>query len=202
MKSINANTFLVQFALVVLLSFWSIPLQAQTDPIQPKFEGAVVKEVESAIGIRENGQFNEAISQLRIIALQHPDYFRAQYQLGLAFAQDGKYVEASKAFVAAKEITKTTQIDKIAYASLQNSLGWTYYLMGDFKNSESNLKSALELLGTANPELNPKVLNNLGMLYYTKGDLDMAKRYFKESETRFGSAYAAQKLGSISRIQK
>lgn len=173
--------------------------QEPVDALQPSIKGEPVRVYEEAHELRVSGDLTAAETLLTKAVRRWPNYYRAQYELGLVLSQLGKYDDAIARLKVAQDIGNREGIDT---AALLNSLGWTYYLSGSYAQAEATLKIALSASRQSATLDTPKVLNNLGMVYLTKGDFELSKQYFGEAAQVFNSDFANQSLESITRIEE
>ena len=92
------------------------------------------------------------------------DFYQQADQLSGA----GKYSEAIPLYLKS--------IEQEESAKKHNDLGYAYYQVGDFANSENQYKKTLEL-----DKSNAKVYNNIGTLYYCRNQWDKAEENFAQA---------------------
>ncbi|MDY6933263.1 MAG: BTAD domain-containing putative transcriptional regulator [Spirochaetota bacterium] len=132
------------------------------------------------IGLKllKEGRFNLINSYLKIV----PDIYLneepwVKYLQALALELSSKPQEAIRAYSKAHKSFAENKSSNGIVLSL-NSLGYNYFLDGDFLRAEMKLK---ELLGKVkdNPRFSINVLINLMHLSYHLGKLDIGDQYFK-----------------------
>ena len=104
------------------------------------------------VGIRSN-RYDEAIIYLRKGLLLHPDYARAHYNLGIAFANQDLYSESERAYLKALELNKGYQSAAISLGVLhlnhaELDKAKASFEMASSISSGENRARALRLLGT------------------------------------------------------
>ena len=130
---------------------------------------------------------------------QNPDYYRAQFNLGLAYHELGNYEKSTRAFNAALKIRKEKNITD---ATLLNTAGWVSLKNGDFKRAERLLKQAeTETRGTKT-YTEGAVQGNLGELYFLTQRFDDAQRHLKIARDQFGSKDAEYYLQLLAKTQR
>jgi tetratricopeptide (TPR) repeat protein len=187
----------IRCVLLVLLVAGPVATQGfsqNVDPLQPAIQGQPVEDLRLAVQLPSA----QAIERLRSLVDKVPNYYNAQYQLGLALAKAGSYREALGPFAEARSIGARENINN---AALLNTTGWTYYLLGSYTLSRDNLEEAKKTVSPADRGLSEKILNNLGTLYLAMGDLKSSRQYFSQSSQLFGSAFAKDNIKSIGRIE-
>jgi Flp pilus assembly protein TadD len=152
-------------------------LQAQTT----KVPTVLYKEAQQARQLRLQGKAAESVEALKPIAVEHPDFFFAQYNLGLAYQSKGDTPAAISALTKAKEIREK---DKIADATIYNSLGWVYLSGGNYQQALKEFKTAekpenFSALSTSSQQ---KLLNNIAVTYAFSGDSKLANEYFAKAK--------------------
>jgi Flp pilus assembly protein TadD len=94
-----------------------------------------------------------------------------------------QYTEAIIVLQKAREVAT----EKINIVKIDNSIGWAYNLIGNSKQAKYHLNRAYEgMRGLNDPALERIIVNNLGILYYTDGDLEKAKEYFQNPASMGG----------------
>lgn len=75
-----------------------------------------------------------------------------------------------------------------AVAPIDNLIGWSYFSSGNVADAERFLKSALAMADQENnSEVKTLAANNLGIVYFVKGDLDKSLRFFNQPYTKQSS---------------
>ncbi|MCA9541730.1 MAG: tetratricopeptide repeat protein [Myxococcales bacterium] len=112
----------------------------------------------------------DAAMQQVLAALRlRPDYPEAHMLAGLIFMGREMYLDAEKHFRRAAEL-------KPAYHGARNNLGTVYLATGRWDDAIAIYDALVADQTYATPGAGQ---NNLGWAYYSKGDLDTAKRHFR-----------------------
>lgn len=168
--------------------------RAQTDAWQTTLPPAHVQRADEAKSALRHGDAAAAEQKYRELLAVEPDYYRAQYNLGLALLAQGRNEEAAAALERAVEIRAKLGLDE---PTLFNSLGWAHYLAGDLAKAEAAYLRGVELAATNSPASNQKLFNNLGTLYLRQGRLDDAEAVLVRARDQFGSAQAETGLEMV-----
>ena len=140
---------------------------------------------------QQNAQLME---QYRELLAVEPDYYRAQYNLGLALLAQGRNEEAAAALERAVEIRARLGLDE---PTIFNSLGWARYLAGDLARAEAAYLEGVKLAPRNSRASNQKLFNNLGALYLRQGRLDDAEAVLVRARDEFGSVQAESNLEMV-----
>ncbi len=171
---------------------------AQQDTFQPEISRDVVAQVENARELDRQKRSPEAAAILKAVTQAHPDYYRAQFNLGIVLAENKDFAGASRAFDAAVALKESKGIPD---ATVYNSAGWAYLLAGDYKKAEIALKKA-EAAGDQLPvESRKRLYNNLGLLYLYTGDHGKSETYMKKASDELGSKLATENLKLLSTVK-
>ncbi len=138
----------------------------------------------------------KAVAMLEPIIAAKPDYYRALFNLGLAYDEAGNYAKANAAFERAFAVRDKLKIQDI---SLLNSAGWVSMKNGDYATAEKRLQSALANITQGTPPTQASLYNNLGQLYYDTQRFDEAGKYLTIAKDRFNSKAAAETLDLIAK---
>jgi Flp pilus assembly protein TadD len=95
-------------------------------------------------------------------------YSTAYYVTAMELQKKNLYGEAEKAFEKSLELYKFPQV--------YNSLGFIYYLEGDYKKSEEFYNKALDF-----KEDFPELYSNMALLYRKDGNLDKAEEFYMKA---------------------
>jgi tetratricopeptide (TPR) repeat protein len=94
-------------------------------------------------------------------------------------------------------IRKAVELEPTNYAYL-DSLGWTYYRMGQYAQAEDNLQRAI-----ARGASDPTVHDHLGDVYEKTGRLKLAAAQWELSLNEFAHTVEADvDAGDVSKVQK
>jgi tetratricopeptide (TPR) repeat protein len=136
--------------------------------------------------------YDDAETQFRKILETDPNNSMTLNYLGYMLADRG--VKLSDAL---NMIQKAVRLDPQNYAYL-DSLGWAYFKLGQYPQSEENLRKASERNSS-----DPTVHDHLGELYEKTGRLKLAAAQWEESLNEYGRTIAADAdPGDVSRVQK
>ena len=174
-------------------------LRGQTDRFQPDIRSELVSLLEEARQERRSGNSDQAIESLQQIIKDQPDYYRAHFNLALAFVNQERYDESIQAFTKALEIKNS---NKIADVTIYNSLGWTYLHAGDLEKAEEFLLLAVKNVEFLTDSSKKRVFNNIGWLYMYSGDYNAAEKYLKKAKDEYGSSLAVKNLALLEELLK
>ncbi|SDR37910.1 tetratricopeptide repeat protein [Pseudovibrio sp. Tun.PSC04-5.I4] len=141
----------------------------------------------------------KSVEQLLEVVESKADYFRAYFNLGLAYHELDDYPNAKAAFNKAIIIRHELNIED---TSVVNTAGWVAMKHGDFSHAEGLLKQAEAL--TINEESFTKraTISNLGELYFLTQRFEEAERYLTRSLQDYGNEAAQYYLDVIAATQK
>lgn len=173
---------------------------SQEDHFQKEIPPGNVQRLEVARQLRKNGKIADAIKRLRSLIRDEPNYYRAHYNLALAYVFKKDYDEAIKSFKKALEIK---QYSNITDATIYNSIGWFYFLKGNYGKSEEYFKIAMkkENLDLLTIESKQKLFNNIGVLYMNMGELELSKKYWNKSVDEYNSSQARKNLEMLKELK-
>ena len=173
-----------------------------------KYGQAVNPALETAVSVarkkrlpylKESYDPEASVRQLERIVRRAPNYFRAWFNLGLAYHQTGNYPKSRSAFNKAIQIRNRL---KLKDSSVVNSAGWVAMKNGDFARAKKLLHLAeKETKGQRNFTAGA-VISNLGELYYLLQDFDRAQRYLSRAKSEYNNENAAYYLSRIKRVRK
>ena len=148
---------------------------------------------------KQNYDPKESVRMLEEAVAENPQYYRAYFNLGLAYHELGDYPKSTEAFDAALKIREEQEIDD---ATLLNTAGWVSLKNGDFQRAETLLKRAeAETRGT-DTFTEGAVQSNLGQVYFLTQRFDLAERHLTIARDRFDSKEAAYYLDLIAKTQR
>jgi tetratricopeptide (TPR) repeat protein len=130
-------------------------------------------------------------------AASQEDY-KVHMDNGQRFIEAKDYRSGIEEFTKARELV-SRDIDK---ARIENSIGWSYFLVGDVPQASAHLEISLSLgEKVGNSEIAQLASNNLGLVKFQNGNLDKAKEYFEnrwakgsEIATRYSKLIEEQKV--------
>lgn len=167
---------------------------AQTDPWQTDLPPVHVRQADEAKSALRHGDAAAAERQFRELLEVEPDYYRAQYNLGLALLAQGRNEEAAAALERAVEIRAKLGLDE---PTVFNSLGWAWFLAGNLEKAEAAYLEGVKLAASNSRGSNQRLFNNLGSLYLRQGRLDEAEKALLRARDEFGSAQAEANLEMV-----
>lgn len=140
-----------------------------------------------------------SVRLLEEVVVENPEYYRAHFNLGLAYHELGEYEKSTEAFDRALEIREQQKIDDV---TLLNTAGWVSLKNGDFRRAEILLKQAEALTKGSKTFTEGAVHGNLGQLYFLTQRFDEAQQHLTIAKNQFGSKEAAYYLDLIAKTQK
>lgn len=162
--------------------------------------------IDRAIKLRNAGQSSTAETLLRGLIAKDPNDLGANYILatlelnrGRKDADDGlaRLVMAEKLLPTHSEQCKKA----LGWYSIYNTLGAQYYRRKDLAKSETYLLQGYAHLNAMFDSTKRLLLSNLGLLYFSKGDLDKSLSFYQQA-ARAGSQDAPQRIAIIRRIER
>jgi len=137
------------------------------DKFQADIPSAKVRQLEAIkTSYKVTGNTGQAAAGFKALIGKQPDYYAANYNLGLVYADEGDYAQAITYLEAAKAIRERRGLQD---ATIFNSLGWTYMLQGNLGKAEDNFKAGKVNEARLSPESRSRLYNNLGLLYMNEG---------------------------------
>lgn len=174
---------------------------SQGDQYQPQIDRSFVQVLEQGRQLLKTGEIVESIEKLRAVIKERPNYYGAQYSLALAYIKHKDYDNAIECFT---EALKIKDEEKIAEATIYNSIGWAYFMKGDYKKAEHYYLIGLrqESQSLLNDRSKEKLMNNIGLLYIYQGNLELAKTYLSMAKERYDSSLAQKNLELVSALEE
>ncbi|MCP4318265.1 MAG: tetratricopeptide repeat protein [Hyphomicrobiales bacterium] len=136
---------------------------------------------------------------LEEVVAVNPEYYRAHFNLGLAYHELGEYEKSTRSFNRALKIREQQKIDDV---TLLNTAGWVSLKNGDFRRAENLLKQAEALTKGTKTYTEGAVHGNLGQLYFLTQRFDKAQRHLTIARDQFGSKESAYYLNLLAKTQK
>ena len=136
---------------------------------------------------------NKSIEILKRVTSKKDDYFRAWFNLGLAYWQASTkeksfFGESIDAFDRAIRIRDKEAIQDI---TIFNSAGWVSLSAGDYKQAEIYLIRGLKDIELGTEYTKEAIYTNLGRLYFYTQRFDLAEEYSSKAVEEFGNTDAA-----------
>jgi tetratricopeptide (TPR) repeat protein len=185
------------------MSCWSAlcALDQFGQDVPPDFNKKIDEIKEYRLPYQNNTKYNprKAIDLANELLKTKPDYYRAYYNLGLAYSELNDYENASKNFDKAFEIREKYKIPDV---TIFNSAGWVSMKFGDYKKAEDLFKRGIALEDKNKESSNRSLYNNLGLLYFNTQRFDEAKKYLTVARDKYKSDSAANTLKIIEEIEK
>lgn len=167
------------------------------DIFQDLISSELVNKVDQAKLLRENKQPEKSIEILKGVVHQSPEYYRAHFNLGLAYADTR---DPNNAIVSYKRALEIKQKYGLTEGSIYNCIGIAYLEIGDYVSSESWLKKGLENLQHLTYPSKQKLYNTIGVLYIYMKRYDEAKKYLKIASDEYGFKLAKDNLAIVDQM--
>ena len=164
------------------------------DKFQANIERSAVARLDQAVAVRRAGDLDRAKKQLEQLTQQYPDYYRAVYNLGLAYADAGETKKAVDTLLKADALRKRLAIDD---PTLDNSIGWAYLLNWQYAKAEEHFALSLKNVNQLPKSSQARLYNNYAQLKIYQHNYAEAQKYLQLSTTK-GSAVAEQTLKQLS----
>ncbi|MGH6925650.1 MAG: hypothetical protein ACRED5_18130 [Propylenella sp.] len=149
-----------------------------------------------------NFDLDKSIVLLEEITREKADYYRAWYNLALAYLQKDPedFEPIQKAFQTAADIQ--AKDPNIVDGSLYNSFGWALLNEGQYAAAEENLMLGLKLAETNSDWTNSALNYNLGRLYFEQGNIPSAEEYLGTAADRYKNGMAIELKAIIDKTRK
>lgn len=169
------------------------------DPYQPRISPESVTQLQAARSLRRQQDYDRAIEAFEDLVRAEPDYYRAHYNLGLAYADSGEY---EKAIEALEEALTIRNEERLPEYTIFNSIGWVHLLKGDYSAAERHFQAGLDQVERLDDDSHLRVLNNLGLLYLYSGRYQEAQETLESAVEEFGSETASRSLELLQAVRK
>lgn len=137
-------------------------------------------------------KYDKAEEAFKKVVAHDPNNAAALNYLGYMLADHNTRLEEALGY-----IRKAVQLDPQNGAYL-DSLGWAYYRLGNYTQSEENLRKAVERL-----QNDPTVLEHMGDLLQRTDRLKLATVYWERALNEFNKSMAADvEPGDVAKVQK
>jgi Tfp pilus assembly protein PilF len=135
---------------------------------------------------------------LKDVLKRYPNYYKAHYNLGLVYQEDGHYDSAISELETARSIRESQNLQDY---SIYNTLGWVYMQKGEMTTAEKYYLKALNYESKNSPDSNTRLYNNLSWFYYTLGKPDQAQKYADVAANKYHSTSAAEMKRLIEQLK-
>ena len=162
--------------------------------------------VDTAIKSRNAGQADQAKAILGTVLKNHPNNFRANYVMATVLIQEGGAQGRSNGLNLLVQTEKQLHqqpvgcIKLFGWYSIYNTLGVQYYKIGNRAKALSYFAEGYTHLDDMVSSTKKQITANLGLYYFTDGDLKTAKKYYEEA-ARFGDTKAAAHVTAITSVE-
>ncbi len=189
------------FPVVFLMSLAMGPAAADKfgQDVPAPLEEAVAKARAQRLPYSENYDPAQAAKTLEAVLKRKPDYYRALFNLGLAYHELGDYKASTAAFDRAFTVRAKERIND---ASLLNTAGWVAMKNNDFGRAEKLLKQAEKATSGDGSFTEKAVVSNLGELYFLTQRLDESRDYFQAYKSKYGGESVDYYLEIIDKSQQ
>ncbi len=196
-NDLGCRMFVLLLAIVVFAS----PANSQDakDKYQSEIPSGDVAKFSDARLKRIAGNSDQAITILADVVKRNPNFFSAQYNLGLAYLNKKQNDDGIAALEKAAALKRS--IPSITDASIFNSLGWAYMLKGDYVNAEASLKEGERNVDLLSDDSKRRLYTNTGWLYMNTGRFNEAEKYLKKVNDKYDSKFARENLKIIEEVK-
>jgi tetratricopeptide (TPR) repeat protein len=183
-----------------LHDLWAATDQFGQD-VPANFESKINQAKEYRLPYPSNSNYdpNKSIAISYELLQIKPDYYRAYYNLGLAYSEIDDYENANKCFDEAFKIRAKYNIQDV---TIFNSAGWVSMKYRDYQKAENLFKQGIALKDKNKESSNRSLYNNLGVLYFNTQRFDEAKKYLTIAKIEYNSENAANTLKIIEDIER
>lgn len=195
-----------QFCLVLGLSFW-VALGSGALFAADKFGQDVPNELDALVDRARQQRLpyldaydpESSIEALEQAVATKPDYYRAWFNLGLAYFEGDRYEESAKSFDRALDVRKELGIRD---NTILNTAGWAAMKSGDYARAEALLKLAETATAGDGTFTEKAVVANLGELYFLTQEFPEAKIYLERYRDEFDGDSVEYFLNIIAETEK
>ena len=177
--------------------------QMKTDAFGQKVSKLDDKQVSKARDLRipnygAGFDIDKSISILTKIVEGKPSYYRAWYNLGLAYNANNNRDKSSQAFNKAIGIQEAAS--DIKDGSIYNTFGWVLLNNREYENAEKILLKGLEFKNQNTKKTNSALFYNLGRLYFEMRVYPQSMKYLSASADTYGNPAAIELKEIVRRI--
>ena len=162
--------------------------------------------VDAAIQSRDAGRADEAKAILATVLKSHPNNFRANYVMATVLIQEGGAQGRSNGLNLLIQTEKQLHqqpvgcIKQFGWYSIYNTIGVQYYKVGNRAKALSYFTEGYTHINDMVSSTKKQITANLGLYYFTDGDLKSAKKYYEEA-ARFGDTKAAAHVTALQSVE-
>lgn len=147
--------------------------------------------IDAARALRLNSHVEESIATLGDIILEHPDDFRATYNLGLGYAAAGQDPQALEAFAKAASLREQQNADDI---SIYNTYGWQLLRTGNPKLAIVQFEKGIQHKDRLSASSKSRLVANYGLALMQDGRYADAEHQLRIAATELGNPIAKRNL--------
>lgn len=185
--------------LFIFMATASVAADKFKQDVPPGFEKKIIEAKEYRLPYNEKYDPEKSVKILKDLLKVKPDYYRAHYNLGLAYSELNDYQNAKESFEKAFEMREKESIPDV---TIFNAAGWASMKAGDYKRAEELFMKGIELKKDNTFRSNRALYNNLGLLYFNTQRFNEAKRYLEVARDEYGSRSAANTLQIIKELEE
>ncbi len=198
---------------IVMLTLLAAPLAggAHAANVVDKFGQRVSEQLDALVTqarkqrlpyLEDTYDIDRSIAILEEVVGENDDYFRAWFNLGLAYWQasadsSSRYIQSKDAFDRAIAIRDAEEIPDI---SVFNSAGWVSMRAGDYDSAEHYLLRGLDDIEHGSEYTKEAIYSNLGRVYFYTQRFDKAVEFSRIAVNRFGNKDSA--VETLTLVQK
>lgn len=188
---------------ILLLTFLQNSVAEEVDDFGQKVPISFSETVKKAKSMRlpysDEYNPNNSVKILTELINEKSDYYRALYNLGLAYSELGEYQKANETFDKALKIREEQQLEDL---TIFNSAGWVSLNEQNYERAEKLFKKGLEYESVNSLYSNRALHNNIGLLYFYTQKFDDSKKYLEKATEKYNSESAKDTLKIIENIEK
>lgn len=190
---------MVPLILSALLLMASSAFGQSQNPCDP--EMAADKNV---IALRDSHKIASALKAARATLQAHPDNFRTNYLLADVLIANGSERDGLAQLLITEKmlgLQKPYCIRHFGWYSIYNTIGVQYYRSGRDDKALAYFLKGYEHLNDSISSTKIMVLNNIGLMYFKKFDLDNSLKYYTLAKENHSSE-AQSHIDMITKLQK
>jgi tetratricopeptide (TPR) repeat protein len=176
----------------------SCALANPKDKFQTDIPSSKVRQLDAiTTSYKVTGNSGQAESAFKALIGKQPDYYAANYNLGLVYADEGKYPQAIDYLEAARSIRERKSLQD---ATIYNSLGWTYMLQGNLTKAEANFVVGKNNEDKLTQQSRSRLYNNLGLLYMYQGRYAESREALTLAAEKYDNKLATNNLKTLDQL--